>query len=1568
MNVVFNSDFLEDIKKLGNSVKLIKFYLEDYIKTDFGYTLDDIINLSNGYSPKTYYGQGNDDTFVRGIWDKDRKEFITHFSLPETIANIVHYDENDEPVELEFEYEENGEKRGNLVRVIRYVYNERNNEGRYKTAFLVTGNINGISRNYTIDPIRINQDRNIITISFPNYTEANILPYTVETDTKFLEGFGIDPGINIFLNSEKESLVSRESFYKYLRIYTGDLQNFQPPYIDSSGKEICKNYIYKDYKKLNIDCAGLFKFSTPKTKPGLNLDGGVLNIYGSAEYDEYILLGEELKYIGKGTDPINNVPNVVLEFSGNGKLNDVEIDNKVTGDGGSYSTDINRFRVRYGKYEEQEDPSKLLNFRLNFYDPILNVTKEITSKKIKITQQKEVLSEWEIFDKTTKYFEEEKPIYIFPWQEGFEHSFKIKTTLNNLSMDDFSIVCEDEYLNDLFKFSIEFARSTTYYPYCVYKVDIISKTSNEDLERWAPIINGESTLLLATIRLKDYEDYSESFYVVQSPRADNIELHERPDNFNVLSINFANEEKEKYYYPVAKEAKTEEEIGPRNTWKIFNKYSDITIIPTYGKLNANTIEGLKNELKLIIEKQSTTIEPIIFNNLLIGRIRENEININLEEANWRNIVSLSKISIPVTKDGIKLNLDLPESLILGKIDLYKLDIKSNGPIACYINYEEGFENKFSFFDPYNNSITYRNYFYSEEPNTPIYIALTDLDIVVDELMIVGKLEAVVVEEEPNWSNGKPSCFDSEDTRVCIIYQGNEYEKLVDYVKDDLDDNSKYGYVFLGPHTDTPIKYISTRSPNRVLTNIADHQSYHALNDIVMVKRTPTVEMNLENGYIDHTDLLQNPNNLTGFYPISPAARFTISPKEYNTSKSFFIFRKAQDPDFYSNDTSFDRDIYLPANSSDTSANKSIIIQSRYRVKDDGFQIRSYNQNNQTFRISYTEEILDVNDYKYKYTITISGLSNNSGNQRTLGIFSMISRIYKEDFINVNTVNSYDIQFYSFSQEEVDKIVQPRVLELSVIQLGTGISNSEIRVDGVRIMNINVGGESRVYRVSSNIPIEEPNIINPTNCTVTNLTENSFTINFPKRYDKFKPCIPSNYEGYSNLIQDKNSSFSIKINPVNPEYEQYNESLSFIQPGMKNGIIYYSVNMSSLLYIGDADYRIIETVDGSVTSFSSFIGLFSIIKQITSGMNGTINGIEITSNNSENKYRFFNDGATWYEGTNKENIMFTFPTNNTDKTIERIYTISYKMNGSILHQIRLIIQHQSSSGYFKCNNNMYVLSHGECLGETDLGWFDFETNIPINQISIVSASLEQPPTIIPKNSVKYQASIKLKPNLTEEKKTITLNFLRNGNVIKSITVYQGYYCTKLYYPDSNSYVVDGESLGNTNNYIDTPSRNEVNYGIYKSFNIDVVRCEPNIDGLWVLETNLLTRISAPIVVNYTWALLGVRNLNENEEEDTNQDDRSSNNINSDIINSTNNNDMQNKTTSSYFKSYNSVVVNSRTIYLENRYSVDPKYYGYEIKNKITVRLDIKYPDDNILAGHSVNPVFYIFQNKLGEINH
>lgn len=1554
MNVVFNSDFLDDIKKLGNSVKLTKYYLEDYTKSGgIGHTLKDIIEISNGYSAKTLYGQGNnDDTFVRGIWDKDRKEFITHFSLPDSIiANVVRYNEStEEPEELEYEVIVDGEKDGRgLIRIIRYVYSINNG---YKTAFLLTGDIGGSIRNYTIDPIRINQDRDIIIISFPEDTKANILPYTIEDDTKFLEGFGIEPGINIFLNSEEENLVSRDSFYKYLRVYTGDLQNFQIPYIDSSGKEIKRNYIYRDYKKLNIDCAGLFKYTTPNTKPGLSHDGGVLNIYGTAEFDEYVLLGDELKYLGKGTEPINNIPNVDIEFSGNGELKDVRLDTEIIREEAySAETEVNKFRVSYGRYEGQEDPSKLVNFKLNFYDPILNITKEVKSKKIKITQLDTVLSEWEIFDRTTRYFEDEVPVYMFPWQSGSEHSFKIRTTLSNLSMIDFSMEYENEILNDLFKYDIQFTRDNRNYPYYIYTITLINKTDNEDLERWLPILNGNSTLLLATLKLNGYEDYQESFYMVQSPKADNIELHENPNNSNVEIIDFATDEIERTYYPVAIEARTDEEIGIRNTWKVFSNDEDVVVSPNNGKLNPNNIEELTRELKVIIERQPQTIEPLIFNDLVIERIRENEVNMNLEEANWRNIISLSKISIPVRKDGIKTDLIIPDELVFEEINLYRVNISSNGPVACYLNYEEGFDNKFTFFDPYSNQITGNNYFYNRDPEMPLYIALTNLDTTIEDLIVVGNLEVVIAEEEPNWINGRPDCFDSDEAKRCILYQG-KHEKIVDYVSGDN------GYIFLDSYTSKPVRYISTRTPERTLTHLTHLlEEYRPLNNIIIERRDPIIEMNLEDRYLDHLDLLQNPNNLTGFYPISPSAIFTAAQSYYNVSKNFFVFRKALGPDFYSNDTSYDRIIYLPA-TVESSANKHITIQSRYHIENEDFITRPYDENI-PFSTLHSEEVLSERDFKYKYSITIAALSDNTEGQRTLGTLTITSRIYKENFINVNTANSYGIPYYNFSQDEVDRIVPPRTLNITVIQLGTGTNNGEIELIGNRDLYIDVRGENREFKVISNIQTQEPNIANIINCSINNLTTEGFIVSVPSIYDLFNPCPPDDPYAYVDISRERNISADVRISPVDPNYDDYEETLSFIQPAIDTGIIYSSSESESKLFIGDKNYRIVETVSSSENSFLSFLGLFSTANIISSGDAGTLTELEIVSNDKENNsYVVLNEKVYWYDtGNNKENIKFTFPINNTDKTIERTYTITYKVRGVVIHKITLVIEHQSASGYFKCDNNMYVLSHGECLNkdENDLGWFDFETNIPKQQLSISLSSdlLDQVPVIQEKSSGKYKVSIKLKPNLTEDKRTIILNFMREGKeVIKSVIVSQGYYCTKLFYPDSNNYVINNGSIGNTSNYIDTPTRNETQYGTRKSFIVEITRSEPNYEGRWSYDSNLASAVEIK-VSNYVWSLLSVSSNQGSSQED---EENSRGNIGGETE----------KATSNYFTSYSSVIINSRIPYLENQYNVNNLYYGHEIKNKITVTLSIGYPDDDILYGYSINPVFNIYQNKLGEV--
>ena len=58
-----------------------------------------------------------------------------------------------------------------------------------------------------------------------------------------------------------------------------------------------------------------------------------------------------------------------------------------------------------------------------------------------------------------------------------------------------------------------------------------------------------------------------------------------------------------------------------------------------------------------------------------------------------------------------------------------------------------------------------------DPEMPLYIALTNLDTTIEDLIVVGNLEVVIAEEEPNWINGRPDCFDNDEAKRCIIYQG-----------------------------------------------------------------------------------------------------------------------------------------------------------------------------------------------------------------------------------------------------------------------------------------------------------------------------------------------------------------------------------------------------------------------------------------------------------------------------------------------------------------------------------------------------------------------------------------------------------------------------------------------------------------------------------------------------------------------------------------------------------------------------------------------------------------------------
>ncbi len=1572
---VFNPTFLEDIETLGNSVIVSDYYIED-LRID----ITDINEILSDNFPVYRY---TDNIPTVGFWDEDRKELKVHISLSDGVFSNKVKESSVSTIDPEqFEWESknsSGINNGDgLVRVIRFMYTKA---GKFDTAFILTGNITrGRGRRIVIEPIMCNQDKILITIRFPETTKANVKASSIEKDTEFLEGFAISRGDNIFRTYSDNTLGTRDSSYRYLDcvISNTDITKKDVPYIGSDGCGVYRRDNIRIYTSIDITCANLITTIRPRTRAALNIDGGILRIYGTLHYLEYEALGTELKYVGEGTESIDGIPDSELILTPH--------------EGGLRDVSVNGFYVSYGKYEGQPDPSVLVKARVEFWNPFTKTIESIESSNIRLTQEENVISQWEVIYRSTNYVEPTSdgdiPVYMFPWESNYVHTFTIRTTLPNIRIDrDFVMEYADPILESYFEYSIERIPNRTY-PITDYVVTIRSITDNLDPIKWLPIIDGESDIRLSTLRLLDY-DYTESFYYVQSPKLDALEIHDTNDN-NITEIVLEYNQDIVEYFPVAVEAREPQEMGERNSWKIIDINPRVIPESSYGFLNPNNQEFFENRLILNVSDTPNSIEEIDLGKIVLGRIKESEHSNNFYDNEWRNIVSLYKISIPIKKRGIIERITATETLVLKEINLYKTKVICNGPFACWM--EEN--NDYCFFDPMTNQPTHNNHFYSRSFNSTdgvyVYIALHNTIAQNEEPLEENTIFFTVVEREPDWSNGKPSCFDDEENlATCTVYRQAPDEVIVDYV-DPLDI-----YVFLGPYTEESIRYKSSETPVidrlQLLENSEINQQFesyrtYSYNPITILDASTPI-FKIGEDYKYHIQHIQNPNDLYDYYPITPCCIYRAHSYNYpDIMCPFYIFRKALGPSFYRSDSSTGNTIFTvddPSGTDSEDRERVITIRSRYEIREEEFTIDYTVQD--SFEISSIVHVfLDTSDYKHQYRITINTLLQNTGEQRPLGVISIVSRIY--NLVNFTSSESIEVPYVELTQNDIDSIIQPAIMRISVVQeAGNGGNTGEIRVIGNRQAGVSNAGETRSFSIVSDVPIDMPEITNITGCSISGISTSGFSFTVPPLVDSFEPVIPSESSFYTTYTEPNNVSFDLLINPTdNLTYQSYSESFLFRQSGITSGLIFSTTTQSDtpMLYLGtnSVSYK----VSASTTSLGIFLGVFGISSQISSGTEGTIKGIVIKTEPSCS-YDVIGGNSCYYRDNGwKTNISLEFPENKTGKQVDRVFTVTYNDSG-ITHKIIITIKQESYSGNIICNNNAYFLSHGECI-ETDdysdsMGFFTFDTDLDIKTLSLsIPKALYESysfiyvgPSTLGGSYRTYKAQIKLIPNLSNS--TIgnqIFSFMKNGESIRNVYINQGFYCLSICYPnETTSDTFSGMALGSEENPIEVPSRNNLVNGSRKTFKLILKRSEPiPSTGEFTEETINFSDIYFPSVQNCTWAYAGKRS--NNSATTTNiESDSISNSEDSNFSQQVNTSGTSGEFLSNY---YTELFQNDPSVnpiyypFLENVYSVYPRYYTSELPIVINLSIIVEYPYDDPLYISKRNTTHYytIYLRKVAEL--
>ena len=254
MKAIFEKEFLELSKRLDNTLDLTNYVIGSKYSSSGEGTNEFIGKLFSG----EYILSDTRQTSaypLYSIWEKENKVLKAYIELPELEKEKL----VDESVEYDFIY-------------VYALYPD----GSEKIA-IVLCELDGEGKKFL--PLKLNISGNLIEISFPEDTLGTI-QCQMDSDTEFLEGIGIEQGVNIFMEGEDESdIVARKSYYKYLRNYKTGGQSSAFLYNSINGEKIYGDSYRKIYKNVTL--------SSLSSVDSISQEGGYISLLGKATYDVY---------------------------------------------------------------------------------------------------------------------------------------------------------------------------------------------------------------------------------------------------------------------------------------------------------------------------------------------------------------------------------------------------------------------------------------------------------------------------------------------------------------------------------------------------------------------------------------------------------------------------------------------------------------------------------------------------------------------------------------------------------------------------------------------------------------------------------------------------------------------------------------------------------------------------------------------------------------------------------------------------------------------------------------------------------------------------------------------------------------------------------------------------------------------------------------------------------------------------------------------------------------------------------------------------------------------------------
>ena len=251
MRAIFEKEFLELSRRLDNTLDITNYIIGSKYSSLGEGTNEFIKRLFSGEYILSDTRQTNAYPLY-SIWEKENRILKAYIELPEIEKEKL----VDESVEYDFIY-------------IYALYPD----GSERIAIILC-ELDDVGNKFF--PLKLNISGNLIEILFPEDTLGTI-QCQMDSDTEFLEGIGIESGVNIF--KENNDIVAKKSYYKYLRNHKTGGQSSAFLYNSINGEKIYGNSYRKIYKDVTL--------SSLSSVDSIPQEGGYISLLGKATYDVY---------------------------------------------------------------------------------------------------------------------------------------------------------------------------------------------------------------------------------------------------------------------------------------------------------------------------------------------------------------------------------------------------------------------------------------------------------------------------------------------------------------------------------------------------------------------------------------------------------------------------------------------------------------------------------------------------------------------------------------------------------------------------------------------------------------------------------------------------------------------------------------------------------------------------------------------------------------------------------------------------------------------------------------------------------------------------------------------------------------------------------------------------------------------------------------------------------------------------------------------------------------------------------------------------------------------------------